>query len=87
MVKAGDVLFVAGPPDEFDEEDPLAAFEGRRGARLAAISAEDGRQVAVKSLDAPPVFDGLIAAAGGLYLSLEDGSLVCLRPAEDLSRS
>jgi hypothetical protein len=81
MVKAGDVLFVAGPPDDLDTEDPFAAFEGRKGARLAAVSAKDGTQLAVHSLDTPPVFDGLIAASGALYMSLEDGSLVCLRPS------
>ncbi len=78
MVKAGDVLFLAGPPDVFDPNDPYAAFEGQKGARLAAVSAEDGRTLAERPLDAPPVFDGLIAAAGRLYVSLEDGSLACL---------
>ncbi len=78
MVKAADVLFVAGPPDVLDSDDPYAAFEGRRGARLAALSAADGTKLAQCELDAPPVFDGLIAAAGRLYASLEDGSLVCL---------
>ncbi|HUT89160.1 MAG TPA: PQQ-binding-like beta-propeller repeat protein [Thermoguttaceae bacterium] len=80
MVKAGDVLFVAGPPDVLEPLDPYAALEGRRGARLAAVSAQDGTKLAEQPLDAPPVFDGLIAAAGRLYLSLEDGSLVCLAP-------
>ncbi len=78
MVKAGDVLFVAGPPDVLDPDDPYAAFEGRKGARLAAVSPKDGTILADGRLEAPPVFDGLIAAAGRLYASLEDGSLVCL---------
>ena len=68
----------AGPPDEFDPDDPYASFEGRRGARLAALSPKSGATLAEHSLDAPPVFDGLIASAGRLYLSLEDGSVVCL---------
>jgi len=83
MVKAGGALFVAGPPDEFDPDDPYAAFEGRRGARLAAVSAADGAKLAEHELDAPPVFDGLIAAGGNLYVSLEDGSLVCYCTRED----
>ena len=81
MVKAGDVLFVAGPPDDLDPDDPYAAFEGRRGARLAAVSAKDGTKLGEHQLNVSPVFDGLIAAAGRLYASLEDGSLVCLKPA------
>jgi hypothetical protein len=80
MVKAADVLFVAGPPDEFDAADPYAPFEGRRGARLAAVSAHDGTTLAQRELDVAPVFDSLIAAQGSLYMSLNDGSLMCLRP-------
>jgi outer membrane protein assembly factor BamB len=83
MVAAGDKLFVAGPPDAIPEDDPLAAFEGRRGAHLWSFAANDGRKLAeVASLDAPPVYDGLIAAAGKLFASLEDGRVVCFGAAE-----
>jgi len=78
MVKAADVLFAAGPPDEFDEKDPYGPFEGRKGARLWAVSAKDGRKLAERTLDVPPVFDGLIAVRGHLLAALEDGSLICL---------
>ena len=78
MVLAGDILFCAGPPDVLPEADPLAAFEGRAGGRLLAVSTADGRTVAERKLDAPPVFDGLIAAGGRLYLSRIDGTVVCL---------
>jgi len=77
MVKAGPTLFVAGPPDELDPADPYAAFEGRRGARLAAVSAADGAELAKIDLNSPPVFDGLIAAGGRLFACLEDGTLAC----------
>jgi outer membrane protein assembly factor BamB len=78
MVKAGDTVFVAGPPDVFDNKDPFAAFEGRRGARLVALASADGKRLAEMPLEQPPVFDGLIAAGECLFASLEDGSLVCL---------
>ncbi|MHC4351533.1 MAG: outer membrane protein assembly factor BamB family protein [Planctomycetota bacterium] len=78
MVKAGDTLFVAGAPDVLDEDDPYAAFEGRRGAKLVAVSAKDGKQISAIELESPPVFDGLIAANNRLFASLRDGSLVCL---------
>jgi outer membrane protein assembly factor BamB len=78
MVKAGDTLFVAGAPDLLDPKDPYAAFEGRKGAKIVAISPEDGKQLCETPLECPPVFDGLIAAGGSLYASLLDGSLVCL---------
>jgi outer membrane protein assembly factor BamB len=82
MVKADKILFLAGAPDVLDKRDPYAALEGREGALLAAVSAEDGSPLAQVQLAQPPVFDGLIAAAGRLYASLEDGSLVCLSAAE-----
>ncbi|MCW8129494.1 MAG: PQQ-binding-like beta-propeller repeat protein [Planctomycetota bacterium] len=49
------------------------------GAFLWMKSTKDGAslQPPVK-LDAPPGFDGLALAGGRLYLSLQDGSLVCL---------
>ena len=78
MVKAGDLLFAAGPPDEYRRDDPYIAFEGRKGARLMAVSAEDGKQLTEVELDTTPVFDGMSAADGALLVSLEDGSLACL---------
>ena len=78
MVAADQKLFVAGPPDVVPEEDPLAAFEGRRGAYLWAFSAKSGKKLAeCAKLDTLPVYDGLIAAKGMLYLSLKNGRLVC----------
>jgi hypothetical protein len=78
MVKAGDTLFVAGAPDVFDEKDPYAAFEDRLGASVVAVSAADGKQLSELKLDSPPVFDGLIAANGRLFVCQRDGKIVCL---------
>jgi len=78
MVLAKGTLFVAGPPDTVDPNDPLAAFEGRRGGVLWALSAQDGSKLASYKLAHEPVFDGLIAAAGRLYLSLKNGKVLCI---------
>ena len=78
MVKAGKNLYVAGAPDVLDENDPYAAFEARKGAKLVAVSAGDGKQLSETALEYPPVFDGMIAANGCLFASLSDGSVVCL---------
>lgn len=78
MVLAGDKLFIAGPPDVVPADDPAAAFEGRKGGLLWSISARDGKKLAeVHRLQAEPVYDGLIAAAGRLYLSTTDGRVHC----------
>ncbi len=80
MVLANDKLFVAGPPDVIPDEDPAAAFEGRRGADLWAISAKTGQTLAeIEHLRTPPVYDGLIAADSCLFLSTTDGNVHCFR--------
>ena len=67
---------MAGPPDAIPEDDPAAAFEDRMGGDLWALSATDGKILAkLKRLAAPPVYDGLIAANGALYLSTADGKV------------
>ena len=78
MVLAGEKLFIAGPPDVVPADDPLAAFEGRKVALLWAVSASNGQKLAeVQRLDALPAYDGLIAAAGHLFLTTTDSRVVC----------
>ena len=77
MVVAGDTLFVAGTPDIVDPADPWAALEGRRGAAIWSISTENGRKQAEQDLAAAPVFDGMAAANGRLFVSTVDGAIRC----------
>jgi hypothetical protein len=70
------VLFVAGPPA--DAGNGPAGRGENKGALLMAISASDGTELAQYQLDSPPVFDGMAAAYGRLYVSMEDGSLLCM---------
>ena len=69
-------LWVAGPPDVIDPEDPLAAYEGRKGGLLVAFSKSDGKKRTEYKLNAPPAFDGLSIAGKCIYLALKDGTLV-----------
>jgi outer membrane protein assembly factor BamB len=77
MAMAADVLFVAGTPVAFPEEDLHRAYEGRMGGVLWAASTEDGKKLAEYTLDAPPVWDSLAAAQGHLYLCTTDGKVRC----------
>jgi outer membrane protein assembly factor BamB len=77
MVVTENLLFVAGPPDVVDPEDPLGAFEGRKGGVLSAIDRSDGNRLWEFKLGSPPVFDGMAAASGKLYLAMQDGGVVC----------
>ncbi|MFW6161530.1 MAG: PQQ-binding-like beta-propeller repeat protein, partial [Planctomycetota bacterium] len=73
MVLASDVLFAAGPKaGEVAFDDPEV------DAALIACSARDGGDLSRCPLPAPPVFDGMAAAGGRLYLATIDGRLVCL---------
>jgi len=80
MVKTRDVLFVAGPPDVYDADAPHAAFEGKRGASLVAVSPKEGKKLGEMKLDVPPVFDGMIAIDGRLIVTLRDGSVLSMAP-------
>ena len=78
MALAGRTLFVAGVPDVTDPEDPLASFAGRKGGLLQAFSAADGKKLAEYALPSPPVWEGVAAAGGRLYVATAAGGLLCL---------
>jgi hypothetical protein len=78
MVLAGSSLFIAGPPDIVSPADPMATFEGSKGAELWTFSKKDGKKLADVKLDSSPVFDGMAAAYGRLYISMQDGSVICM---------
>jgi hypothetical protein len=94
MAATQNALFIAGPPSLVDEdevyhlysdpkvqqrmEEQIAALEGRRGAILMAVAKDDGRKLAAYRTKEAPVFDGLAAAEGRLFLSAADGTLHAL---------
>jgi len=80
MVMAGKTLFVAGWPDAIDPKDPFAAIQGRKGGVLWAFTAADGKKLTERKLDSAPVFDGLIAAGGRIYMVTMDGKVICYSP-------
>jgi len=63
-------------PAKLAEQD--AAFEGQRGALLWAVSTSDGNKMTEYNLESPPVWDGMAAANGRLYLVLKNGIVRCL---------
>jgi outer membrane protein assembly factor BamB len=79
MVKTDEKLFIAGPPDVMDSEDPLAALEGRAGAKLRCIDTATGKTLAEQDLAFPPVYDGVSAARGRLYISDINGTVLCYK--------
>jgi hypothetical protein len=94
MALADQTLFVAGPPDLLNEEQAwenidedetqqvaaaqLEALRGAEGSTLWAVSADTGERLAQCALPSVPIYDGMAAAYGRLYVALADGSVVCL---------
>jgi hypothetical protein len=79
MVLADEILFAAGPimaPSAAGMSEPT--FDAQSPASLMAFEARDGQDLKHVPLEAQPVFDGLVAAGSRLYMSLVDGSVVCL---------
>lgn len=97
MVSGPGKLVIAGPPDVLNEEQALTkqddeetvaaiaaqneAFAGQDGGLLRVLSAQDG--ATLQSLDLPtiPVWDGLAAGQGRLFLAGVDGTVRCYGPA------
>lgn len=53
-------------------------MRGKHGALLLNVNAIDGSIDSGYKLPTTPVFDGLISAGGRMYVSLSDGSVMCL---------
>jgi outer membrane protein assembly factor BamB len=98
MLLAGKVLFAAGPDYVLDEEaayrkphsrevrarlaEQDLLYSGEKGARLVAVDAGSGKKLGELRLPAIPVWDGMAAAGGRLYVATADGSLTCFAPAK-----
>jgi len=78
LVLTPDKLCLAGAPDVVDAKDPWGAFENRKGGVLLLVSRKDGTEVQRQKLDSAPVYDGMAAADGRLFISLKSGELICL---------
>ena len=93
MTLADNTLFIAGPEDLLDEDAAFKAFPapdakkqiaaqqaalaGERGAIMKVVNAETGEALEEYKLASPPVFDGMIAAGGRLYVVTTDGKVIC----------
>ena len=78
MTLANKRLFIAGPPDKVDPKDPLATFENRGEAMLWVYDSASGKRTAEYDLKTTPVFDGMIAGPNRIFMSMSDGSVVCM---------
>jgi len=76
LVLADNALLGAGWKDSvtiYDEDS-----NRRRNSVLQVMSTADGETINEYPLTAEPVFDGMAAAYGKMYLSLKDGTILCM---------
>ena len=88
MCLAGSKLFIAGPPEpgprkadimEFqNQQEAIDRFTGKKGVFLAAYDKAKGKSLGKIKLSGMPVFDGMITTNRKLYISMKDGSIICL---------
>jgi len=83
MVLTDKYLFLAGGPDIVDRDDPWGAFEDRKGGVLEVRCREDGKKVTQYKLDSAPVYDGMAAAGGRIYITLRNGTVLCMSESAD----
>ena len=73
------LMLGACKPAATPTEEATAALEGRKGGVLWAVAPADGSRLAQLELGSPPVFDGMAAAGGRLFLATMAGEVVCLK--------
>jgi hypothetical protein len=93
LIVAGKTIFVAGPPDILSEEETFftlddedvrkkleeqeAILKGKDGSIMWAVDAKTGIKLSEYRLDSLPVWDGMAAANGSIFLSTIDGEVIC----------
>jgi outer membrane protein assembly factor BamB len=94
MAATSNTVFFAGTPGlineqqaYFNPDDPdvlakleqqASALEGVLGGEIWAVAKTNGTVQTRYALDSPPVFDGMAAADGRLYIATVDGHIQCL---------
>ena len=83
MAMTGGAVFVAGvpmPPDESPSaEFALQSIRGEKGSVLLRLDRKDGTPSELCKLPSPPVWDGIAVSKQGLFMTLQDGKVLCLR--------
>lgn len=72
--------FLPGAEDEINRQLQAQdeAWRGKKGALLWVVATDDGKKLAEYNLDSPPIFDGMSAAGGKLFIATQDGRLLCM---------
>jgi outer membrane protein assembly factor BamB len=72
------MLAIAGPPVIKDFQGFEKAIKGEKGGVFQLLLAGNGKELCKLSLDSPPVFDGMSAVDGNIFISLINGQVICI---------
>jgi len=82
IIRTKDALFIGGMTNKVDSSNAPAqynvAFEGGAEGILRMVCSRTGETLGEMRLAAPPVWDGMAAAGGRLYLATTNGAVLCL---------
>ncbi len=94
MTLAENNLYIFGPEELLDQKSSLKtldqaetkdiaqqqddAYNGKSGAILLVVDRDNGTMTEGYQLHTTPVFDGMVSAYNKLFISMSDGSVVCL---------
>jgi hypothetical protein len=83
MAMTGNAVFVAGLPmpggDNPSAESVLRSLRGEDGSVLLRVNRKDGAPSELCKLPSLPVWDGIAVSKQGLFMTLQDGKVLCLR--------
>ncbi len=72
MLKAGKMIVIGCA------ENTEQLVTDQPGGKILVMSAADGKQISEISITSPPVFDGMAAAGGKLFVCHRNGKVTCL---------
>ena len=94
MTRSKNKLFILGPEELLNQKKSLKnldqistqetarkqddAYHGKSGALLLTVDPKNGKMTEGYKLHTTPVFDGMVNAYNKLYISMSDGSVLCL---------
>ena len=79
LVLAENALLCAGTPASDDPVKFLEGFEGQLGGQLQIRDTQSGDILSEYTLPSIPVWDGMAAANGALFISMKNGDVQCLK--------
>jgi hypothetical protein len=83
MAMTGGAVFIAGVSMPLDgspsADSALQSIRGEEGSVLQRLDRKDGTPSELCKLPSPPVWDGIAVSKQGLFMTLQDGKVLCLR--------